>query len=315
MICFKFFLSQVTKNGVRLSSSLSDAMGNPVLGGAVFVYPVKSETVPSHLTKDENSRSTMVDPLLVYNCGELFLELVHSRKLTRTSASVKISSEPSYERSGNGVVRSSFPKTPMNHTKVGSSVTNQLTSPVCDDSLANLTNSNGSSFDPFDITKLLGDEGVTKRLIEARAAPFFHSRCLLRGNLVTLPILSQLCIFRVVGAKKLSEDRADYDFTNVSGNNLLNEASESLQHSTNAFIVVNETKVSLCFPSELASKTPQREGLSTVDFEHKDVKADSGDNNFKLGGLSKEYAILKDIIVSSSMNTLSRYVISYIVAC
>ncbi|GMN22669.1 hypothetical protein TIFTF001_043556 [Ficus carica] len=217
-------------------------MGNPVLGGAVFVYPVKSETVPSHLTKDENSRSTMVDPLLVYNCGELFLELVHSRKLTRTSASVKISSEPSYERSGNGVVRSSSPKTPMNHTKGGSSVTNQLTSPVCDDSLANLTNSNGSSFDPFDITKLFGDEGVTKRLIEARAAPFFHSRCLLRGNLVTLPILSQLCIFRVVGAKKLSEDRADSDFTIVSGNNLLNEASESLQHSTNAFIVVNETK-------------------------------------------------------------------------
>ncbi|XP_024029626.1 calmodulin-interacting protein 111 [Morus notabilis] len=297
--------SKVAKSGVRLSSRLSDTMGDPTLGRVVFIYPAQSQTVPSHLTKDENSRSSKVNPLLVYNCDELFLELVHSRKLTKTSASVTMSSETSFDCSESGVVGPLSPKTPMNQIKVGSSVINQLTSPRCDDSKANLTNSNGPSFDTFDIMKLLGEQGVTKRLIEARAAPFFNSRCLLRGNLVTIPVLSQLCLFQVVGAKKLLADRTDYGSTSESSNNLLHKASESLQNSIDAFIVVNETKVCLSLPSKVASKTPERQVLSTVDFEFMDVKADSRDNNIKLGGLSKEYAILKDIIVSSSVNTLS----------
>lgn len=288
-------------------------MGNPPLGRVVFIYSVQSQIVPSLVTKDENPRRTLANPFLVYECNELFLELVHSKnRLTRNNISAKISSETPYDHIGNGVLGS--PKTPMNQVKVSSLDIKQLTSPICEGSTANLTSSNGSSTDPFDITEFLGDENV-KRVLETVAANWLSSRCLLHGNLVTIPVLSQPCIFQVVGAKKLFADKANYDFINGSSNNLQHETSESLEYSNGAFIVKRETKVCLCLPSKLAPKTPEGQHMSTMDLKSADIKVDVGDTKSRLGGLSKEYATLKDIIVSSSASTLSRYVNNTLLAC
>lgn len=278
-------------------------MGNPPLGRHVFIYPAQSQIVPSLVTIDQNPR---INPLLVHDCSELFLELVHSKnKLTRNNTSAKISTETPYDRIGNGVVGS--PKTPLNQLKVSSSDIKQLTSPILEDSTAKLISSNGLSADPFDIMEFFGDESV-KRVLEIGASAWLSSRCLLRGNFVTIPVLSQLCSFQVVGAKKLFADNANYEFQNGSSNDLRHEASQSLGYSNDAFIVKRETKVCLCLPSKLAPKPPEGQSMSTMDFDSTDIKADVRDTEPRLGGLSKEYAILKDIIVSSSATTLSRYI-------
>ena len=277
-------------------------MGDPSLGRVVFIHPVQSQIAPKIPTKEENLCN--FNPLSVCDCSELYLELVHARRSTTENTSLKTSSEISYG-SRNGVFGSSSPKTPMNQIKASSSVTNQLTSPICEDSTKDVTNLNGVSTVPFDITELLGDEGAAKRLLNTWATPWLYSCCLLRGNLVTIPILSQICSFQVVGAKKLLANRVNYQLTNGNRNYPLAEASESLEDLIDAFVVQRETKVCLGLPLKPASKTPEGQSSSNLDFG---CKADSEDNHSKLGGLSKEYGILKDIIVSSSANTLSRYV-------
>ncbi|XP_062111914.1 calmodulin-interacting protein 111 [Humulus lupulus] len=292
--------SKVAKNGIRLSSSLSNTMGNPSLGGVVFIYPTQSQIVPVFVAKDENPCRTKVNPLLVHECNDLFLELVHSENmLARNSITAKNSCETSYDHIGNGVVGT--PKTPRNHLKLSSSNIKQLCSPACEDSTMQLDNSNGFSVDSYDIAEFLGDENVRK-VIETGASTWLFSRCLLRGNFVIIPVLSQLCSFQVVGTRMLL-NKVNYDITNRS-DDLLDEASDSVEYSNDAFIVRRETKLCLCLPSKLAPKTLERPSI-TMNFEPMDIKADVGDSMSNLGGLSKEYAILKDIIVSSSANILS----------
>lgn len=122
---------------------------------------------------------------------------------------------------------------------------------------------------------------------------------------MTIPVLSQLCLLRVVGAKNLSDDKANHD--------LLHESSELVDKVNDAFLVKRETKVCFHLPPNLESETPQRRVLSTV--QCKDAMANTGDKSSRMGGLSKEYAVLKDIIISSSMHTLSRYVILHMTPC
>ncbi|KAL5546728.1 hypothetical protein UlMin_006415 [Ulmus minor] len=293
---------EVAKNGVRISSNLSSTLGYPTSGRVVFVYPIQSQFLPGVVTKDENLHSNKVKPLLASDCNELILELVYSKnRLTRTDTSISISSRTSvcFE---NEAVES--PKTPLNQLKFSSSNTSQLTSPMFEDYAANLTHSNGFSLDQFDITEVLGDD-VSKRILETHATDWLCSRFLLCGNLVTVPILSQVCTFQIVSARKLLENRANHGLENGSANDLPLVASDVVEHASDAFIVKRETKVCLRLPSKLASGTPERQGLSSVNLHCTDVKADAGDTFSKLGGLSKEYAILKDVIVSSSVNTLS----------
>ncbi|KAM6555214.1 hypothetical protein CsatB_002233 [Cannabis sativa] len=270
--------SKVAKNEIKLSSSLSNTMGNPSLGAIVFIYPVQSH---------------------IPECNELFLELVHPKNMVARNTN---SGETPYDHMGNGVVGS--PKTPRNQLKLSSSnIKQSSSSSTYKDSTTKLDNLKAVFDDSYDITKFLGDEHV-RRILETRASTWLSSRCLLRGNLVTMPIISQLCSFRVVAARMLLDK--DNFYITYKSDDLQDEASNTVKYSNDAFIVKCETKICFSLPSELAPKALERQ-ITTIEFEPTIVKTDVGDRKSQLGGLSNEYAILKDIIVSSSANVLSSF--------
>ncbi|KAK9923454.1 hypothetical protein M0R45_031873 [Rubus argutus] len=262
-------------------------MGCPASGRLIFVHSIQNKVRAGLLSDTEKPHSNQ-DCLTVSNCKELILELLHSSSiLSMNSTSTNISAE-------NGMLAS--PKTPLNQSKLSFSNSSPLASPRREESASSVITPDESFVEPFDVQQVLGDD-TSKRLLQTCATTWLYSRCLLRGHLVTIPVLSQLCLLRVIGAKNLSDEKANYD--------LLHESSELVDKVNDAFLVKRETKGCFHLPSNLESETPQRRFLSTV--QYKDAIANTGDNLSRLGGLSKEYEVLKkDIIISSSMDTLSR---------
>ncbi|XP_071687523.1 calmodulin-interacting protein 111-like [Rutidosis leptorrhynchoides] len=252
---------KVSKNGVRLSSSLSSALGYPVSGRIVFVYPV-----------NQRNKSISID-----KCQDLHLSLISSK----SSISIKSSKMSHVDLlSENGNISS--PKTPsMTRSKFSSPCSSQPTSPRYRETQSN---SFDSVVDSFNIKEVLEDE-IGRKLLQTCTLSFLYSRYLLCGNLVVIPILSELCLFKVVSAEK------------VSGNeNNVGLFMQSPDQSSigNAFLVDHGTKVHLFFEKtdfDLCSE-------DSVDSIVVDIP--------KLGGLLKEYTVLKDIIVSSTIkNRLS----------
>ncbi|KAH7521272.1 hypothetical protein FEM48_Zijuj07G0015400 [Ziziphus jujuba var. spinosa] len=282
--------SKVAKNQVTLSANLSNTMGCPTAGRVVFVYPAQSQLLAGLVSKGEKSNSSKVNHLLMSDCNEIVLELIHSKnRLGRSRTSMNISLEKSYEHSENEVPAS--PRTPLNQSNFC-----PLNSSAGEDPAVNLTNSDGSSIDSLNIMEVLADEN-SRRLLQICATTWLHSCCLLRGNIVTVPMLSHLYNFHVMDAKRFFVD-GTYDLTNGS-----KDCSEVLDHANEAFLVKRETKMSICLPSKLASRNPKR----PVDIECSDAEANTGGTISNLGGLSKEYLLLKKIIVSSSTDILSRF--------
>ncbi|KAL6337620.1 hypothetical protein AAG906_037213 [Vitis piasezkii] len=226
---------KVLKNGVRLSLNLYHTMGSPASARIVFVYLIQSQSVTGFVNGSRKSHSTTINGLSLYKCKELYLEMIPSKNgLTVNSdmqSTVQLSTETTNYQVSNGAVSS--PKTPVSYqSKLISPNSNQLTSPICDDSVSSLSNPNNKFFASFDITEVL-----------------------------------ELCTFCVRGAIKLSPDSDNHDLTD--------ERSHDSQKG----------------------RPPH------VELEFKNFKAGSA---VKLGGLSEEYAVLKDIIISTSVkNTLS----------
>ncbi|KAJ6912519.1 hypothetical protein NC651_015054 [Populus alba x Populus x berolinensis] len=85
--------------------------------------------------------------------------------------------------------------------------------------------------------------------------------------------------------------------------------SEELGHMKDAFSINRETKVYLHQHMNSTDERPQKQGLPLMQSECSNGKTIIGNDRSKLGGLHKEYTVLKDIIVSSTKNTLSWYTI------
>ncbi|XP_050380979.1 calmodulin-interacting protein 111 [Argentina anserina] len=282
--------AKVSKNGVRLSSNLSNTMGCPALGRTICIYSVQN-TVRAGLLYDTEKRRCTKDCLSVSDCKELNLQLLHSNsRLTMKSTPTNISAEKSDYRPDNGVPAS--PKTPSNRSQLSFSYSSPSASPRREDSASSVITPDESFVESFNVEEVLGDD-TSKRLLQTCATTWLCSRCLLRGNLVTIPVLSQNCLLRVISAKKLSDDKA------IHG--LFHESSVLVDEVNDAFLVKRETKVCFNLPSNQESK---RTDLSMVQF--KDATVNTADDSSRLGGLSKEYAVLKGIIISSSTDTLSR---------
>ncbi|KAF3441359.1 hypothetical protein FNV43_RR15273 [Rhamnella rubrinervis] len=296
--------SKVAKNQVRLSAGLSNTMGCPTSGKDVFVFPAQNQLLAGLVSKREKPDGGKGDHFMVHDCNELVLELVHSRnRLLSRKTSMSISSEKSYHHSASEVLAS--PKTPLNQSKISFSNICQSASSTCEDPTVNSTISDGSSVIPFNIMEVLEDE-ASKKLLQTCATTWLYSCCLLRGNIVTIPMLSQQYSFQVIGAKNLLTN-STHDLVNESNNGNLHEASEVVDRENEAFLVKRETKICLGTPAKLAYGSPKRQGMSRMDSESGDAKGNARDTISNLGGLSKEYALLKDIIVSSSSDPLSRF--------
>ncbi|KAL6569869.1 hypothetical protein OROMI_014383 [Orobanche minor] len=70
--------SKVLKNGVRSSSSLSSAMGYPISGRILFVYPVNHGNKTGH--------NSAVDSFSIFRCKDLHLSLVSSKSIINTKS-------------------------------------------------------------------------------------------------------------------------------------------------------------------------------------------------------------------------------------
>ncbi|KAF3965188.1 hypothetical protein CMV_010604 [Castanea mollissima] len=288
--------SKVFKNEVRLSSNLSYTMGCPTSGSIVFVYPIQSQLPPPGIVKGlDEPNGNRVQCFSVYNCKELYLEqaLSQNRSTVRCNMLSSLNFPAEKNRNTLEIGMVSSPKTPLYQSKFSSSSPSHSTSSICEDPVSHLPNPNSSYIDSFDVRDVMGDESA-KKLLQTCATTWLYSRNLLCGNFVSIPILSEVYIFRVVGAKDLSAKSSSDDLTKEKVHDLPPDTPELANH---AFVINRDTKVCLYSLSTAVSET----SVSGVELEYKDVKARVVENSLKLGGLSKEYAILKDIIISSSV--------------
>ncbi|GAB4851784.1 hypothetical protein Ancab_031183 [Ancistrocladus abbreviatus] len=286
--------SKVLKNGVRLSSNLSYSMGSPASGRYVFIQPIHSGSVTR--LNDENGKLNGPDANCVssYNCKELYLEILLSKRVTSQNGHIGMPSGghsgATLDLSESGEVSS--PQTPLpSQSRLCSPRSSMLSSLASENSAAGLTNMNNNY--SFDIREMLGDESARK-LLQRFAALWLCSRHLLCGNLVTVPMLSMLCVLKVMGADRCSDNSINQEKTQSPG----------LMINTEGILVVYRgTEVRICLPSDSASLTSAQG--SSVLIESKSTPSDTGDEVLKLGGLWKEYTVLKDIILSSAKNALS----------
>ncbi|GFS46761.1 cam interacting protein 111 [Actinidia rufa] len=294
---------KVLNNGVRLSSNLSCTLGCPTSGRIVFVYPVHGQ---SKMGVNGNGKlhSPSMNCLSLSNCKELYLELVSPKigfvENDTILSGIDSPGERTRGRFENGKIAS--PMTPF----CSQSKLSQLSSPRCEESISSTPNLYGTSFDSFNITEVLVDESA-KELLQSCATTWLSSRSLLSGNIVTIPVLSKISIFQVIGARGTSVNHTNQDLADKVNGNLYTHDPDLVEHVDYAFMVNHKTKIHLSLPSDSALETPTRSSLPRLELECDDTKTDVLDNSLKLGGLAKEYAVLKDIIVSSSVNhTISR---------
>ncbi|XVF52326.1 hypothetical protein PTKIN_Ptkin05aG0009600 [Pterospermum kingtungense] len=295
--------SKVLKNGVRLSSNLSCTLGSPSSGSVVFVYPIQSEFQNGLVNESEKGPDTNASCLSLYRCKQLHLELTSFENTINTSNDVtsklEFSIGSTQDRFESGITSS--PKTPLCQPKLSSLHSGQLASPFYEGSASNFSKPAGLCVDSFDVKEILKDES-SKKLMETCAASWLYSRNLLFGNIVAIPILSELCIFRVRGASVTNQD-----LTNGSHYSSPRQTLEAMEHVNNAFVVDHETKVYLCLSSDLSSETLAERPSPSVQLDLQDVKTIIEPDISELGGLSKEYGVLKEIISSSVKNVLSSF--------
>ena len=279
-------------------------MGCPPLGTSVFVHPIQK----SLANGSNEQHSTENNCLPIYNCKELYLQLVPSKNglplKFNNFPSSGMSKVKSHVQSENDIIAS--PATPSNGSKFSNAI--GMSSPLFDDSASSVPNLNSQSLNSFDVSLALRDES-SKEILLTGAKPWLYSRSLLLGNLVNVPMLSELCFFQVIGAKKQPVTKSDHCPSN-GNSDLYPEDSDIAESVNQAFTVNDETKVFLSLPSNAASEEPIQRDIPCVKLEHKVANASLHDKISKLGGLSKEYTLLKDIISSSVSDALSRLVLS-----
>ncbi|KAJ0477248.1 putative AAA+ ATPase domain, ATPase, AAA-type, core, AAA ATPase, AAA+ lid domain-containing protein [Helianthus annuus] len=257
---------KVTKNGVRLSSTLASAMGYPSSGRIVFVYPVNIGGNNSSIT--------------IRKCKDLHLSLVSSKSSISNNNNKNNKTSQADFPSENGYLSS--PKTPsLTKSNLSSPCSSAPTSP----------RHSQTRFDPYldscNIKEILEDE-MGKKLLQTCTMSILNSRHLISGNVVVIPILSELCLFKVVGVENV------YEHGNDNRNNGLFDQSSNISGHANVLLVDHGTKVHL-----FSEKT-------NFDICSEDSVDKISNEIPKLGGLSKEYSVLKDIIASSKTNTLER---------
>ncbi|KAJ8449759.1 hypothetical protein Cgig2_001415 [Carnegiea gigantea] len=296
--------SKLQKNGTRISSSLSYSLGCAAAGRVAFVQPIHGGSLASLAYDKEMLCSSAVGQPFLNYCDELRVNILPFKSVSQMNIDASLLKSSSADKNPNGYEngRVFSPSTPaFKHPRPCSPSPSRLSSLSSEDYVSYSSLPKRSYLDPVDMQEVLGDENA-KKLLQYTAASWLHSRTLLCGNIVTVPVLSRLCFFEVVGAKKLSIDSTEQD------------PAQTLYNSNEMFMIDHITKINICLPSDLATETPA-ESRSTPD-ELRSMNADGkmGDevskswNEFsseEKENLWKEYKLLKSIISSSVKNGLS----------
>ncbi|XP_009773790.1 calmodulin-interacting protein 111 isoform X4 [Nicotiana tabacum] len=279
-LLLRLFSLLVLKDGARLSSSLSWSMGSPASGRIIFVHPIEDHTIRSIANGSNRLSNDKVSSLSVSKCEELSLLLVSRNGKSAINSS--ISPQYSTTETINGraeSMRVSSPRTPLHsHSRLNSPGTREFNTPKDQESVLISSDVGGMSSNIFNIREVLVDDH-SKKLVQTCTASWLYSRILLSGNLVIVPLLSRLCFFQVTGA---SPQQSLGEYVNV------------------AFSVDHKTKVVLHLPQNTDMGTPIRR-LSPSELEHRNINSKDGVDYPKLGGLSEEFAVLMDIIISSAV--------------
>lgn len=307
---FTMNLLQASNDGVRLSSNLSNTIGCPASGRVVFVYPVQNQCLGGLINGNGKPHDSKVDSFIFHNCWELYLEPVPFKKsenLNNDITSSSHSTEIMHERSSKGEISS--PRTPLCQPKLSSNSPCPSASPR-QEAISYLSCPRNSSFDLFDMREVLKDESV-KQLLQACVTSWLYSRVLLCGNIVAIPILSKLCLFRVIKAIKLMDDSKNEDFIRDKNLIVYPHAPKAVEHVKNGFAVNHDTKVCINMPMNSASETPSKTNFPLRQVGNVSGKSSMLQDISKVGGLDEEYAKMKDIIMLSVNKTLSRYVLIF----
>ncbi|KAI3835707.1 hypothetical protein MKX03_015310 [Papaver bracteatum] len=311
--------SEIVKNCVRLSWSLSCTLGLPAPGKTLFIHPIQTCFTEGTVNgTDKLFDSNVTASLLpLCNCKYFNLELaaLHERpKENATGLSVTNSwAEAHQDRFEIG---ESSPKTPVTYQPKHKPPS--VTLERYQDSVSTVCHSGETSSVPYDISeaaidrkKLLeysfGDK-YTREIYQTCAKLWLHDRLLLHGNLVAIPMCKETYFFSVMGTKRLLTDGLRQKLVNGGSYELSrNEAqSPDLDHGRFAFFLDAETEVHLCTSLSLSTQNPYGKHMPLVEVASKDITEKEAISDSKLGGLSKEFGMLKEIIVSSSVNaTLS----------
>ncbi|KAH9607922.1 hypothetical protein KSS87_023358 [Heliosperma pusillum] len=282
--------NKLVKNQVRISSNLSYSLGCPPTGRTVFVHCIRGGPLNSFANSNGERCGSHVDHSLV--CEELYLRSIPckswSMDIEASSPSKKLSDKPKYGYE-NGEISS--PRTPsLQHSRPCSPSPSKSSLLSLESSVSRLRETKRSYFDSVEIQEVLGDKNA-KKLLEHTTASWLHSRTLLCGNLVTIPVLSRLCVFEVVAMKSSLANGDNEAITNTS---------RLIQHSDDAYIINTATKINICLESDLPFETPDG-SVSKPDKTCVNMR----DEVMQLGGLRKEYKLLRDIISSSMKNDFS----------
>ncbi|XP_074353693.1 calmodulin-interacting protein 111 isoform X1 [Apium graveolens] len=290
---------KILKNGVRLSRSLSRTMGSPPSDSILFVHPVCLH--PTVRFANGNGKLQSTGHLSISTCRELYLELISSdsesafnnNKLHNNVFSSNATNVPAE----NGKVSS--PKTPFSQSKFSSPSISHVSTPRGDESVSSKSNNYRTDVPTFDIQEVLENES-SKNLLQTCATSWLSSRSLLCGNIVVIPILSKLCLFKVMGANRLSSNHHILDVINDSHGDI---DLDLVDHVDDAFLVDHNTKVYLFPPLGSIVNSAENRGLLRHKLDYKEVRSHANAEMPKLGGILKQYAELKDIIISSSLSS------------
>ncbi|KZV47567.1 calmodulin-interacting protein 111-like [Dorcoceras hygrometricum] len=290
--------SKVLKDGVHLSSSLLCTLGCPDSGRTVFVNPVEIQ----QLTENGIGKPAGLSDgcFSSEGCKELHLSLVCLKsklQLERaTSSQYDLSMEVGLALVENDKISS--PKTPfVSLPKVSSPGSVQSHMPSYKKLASKAAYISHDSMDILDMKEVLEDDS-SRKLIETCTTSWLCSRILLLGNFVIIPILSRKCVFRVVGAERLSSVGENLINTN---NGSATGVSELCNDVVCAFSVARGTKVRMLLPRRSMVGNSVTSSPTHPELRHGCNTESMGVSISKLGGLSEEFTVLKDIIISSTV--------------
>ncbi|XP_027173359.1 calmodulin-interacting protein 111 isoform X1 [Coffea eugenioides] len=291
--------SKLVKDAVRLSPNLFLTMGCPASGRALYVNSIQDRPV---MGVGEFGKSHRINDfgLSLNNCKELDLSFVSSQ--TKFVASSMSSNNGHLtERTNIQDVNSKIasPKTPyFSQSKLKSPISGRFSMPNFEDSRSDSSRLQEMSEDIFDVKDILEDDDVRK-LLQTCCTSWLFSRFLLCGNLLAIPILSGLCIFHVIGVSSLSTESKR--LTENSCCNLTSQMVDQVDHIVDAYFVDRGTKVSIHLPRHSAPETPLKRSSMWLEPVRQSFIAKEGDDLPNLGGLTVEFGVLKEIIVTSAV--------------
>ncbi|XP_042413841.1 calmodulin-interacting protein 111-like isoform X1 [Zingiber officinale] len=290
----------VVKNEARLSWALSRTLGSPAPGRAVFICPVETLTLTSSLNNSVGSTPYFS------KCKDLYLKLLLPKPgLFRYSRERKAStSGPSSGHPPIKMVEIALPRTP-NQNKSSSYVVSPMSSKS-----SNKVTSISDSLSDMDasILKLAVEDERIKEIVQSHASVWLCGRRLFKGNFVSVPIGGPICVFMVEGSDMPLEGFSSKEVASDKSDLLHNELQiSSLDKLDPIFVLDSTTKVHLSTSTSMNCKPSNEVQLDNGYANCKLTHSKEANFVIKLGGLHKEFAALKEIILSLLADPRLRY--------